>query len=157
MARLDLKMFIRATPEQIWPILADFEAQKVWMVDVHRLEVVSETRSGAGAVIEVTSDLFHLPVVKDVMEVDTWQPPYRYTVVHRGQFSGSGAFELVRTEGGTVFRWWEEFKPPFWLLGELAFQLAVKRHLRRVFTRSMTNVRRLAEAIAAYAPVTSEA
>lgn len=149
MARLDLRVFIRAAPEQVWSILADFEGQKQWMVDLRKLDIVSETKSGVGTTMEVTSELFGLPVVKDRMMVDSWLPPRLYTVIHLGSFSGSGSFELVPVSGGTEFRWIEEFRPPLGPLGELGFAIAVGPHLRSVFSRSMDNVRRLAEAATA--------
>lgn len=149
MARLDLRVSIKATPEQIWPILADFEGQKQWMVDLRKLEIVSETKSGVGTKMEVTSELFGQPVVKDIMLVDYWQPPNIYSVIHLGSFSGTGFFELRPTSDGTDFIWVEEFKPPLGSLGEVGFNLVVGPHLRSVFSRSMENVKRLAEAVAA--------
>ena len=146
MARLNVSVFIRATPERVWEVIADLPSQATWMVDVRKLEVVSEQRSGAGALMRVTSELFGLPLVKDTMLITTWQPPVRYDVEHKGQFSGTGAFILEPAPGGTVFRWLEEFEPPLGPLGELGFKLLVGPHLRRVFGRSLANVRRLAEA-----------
>jgi len=149
MARLELAVSINATPEQIWPILADFEGQKQWMVDLRKLDITSEVGTGIGTRMEVTSELFGLPVVKDVMVVDYWQPPLLYSVIHVGQFSGTGVFELRPAGGMTEFIWVEEFRPPLVPLGELGFKLVVAPHLRSVFLRSMTNVKRLAEAVAA--------
>jgi hypothetical protein len=146
MAKLDVSVFIRATPERVWEIIADLPSQATWMVDVRKLEVVSEQRSGTGALLRVTSELFGLPLVKDTMLITTWQPPARYDVEHKGQFSGSGAFILEPAPGGTVFRWLEDFEPPLGPLGELGFKLVVGPHMRRVFGRSLANVRRLAEA-----------
>lgn len=152
MARLELRVHIRATQEQIWPILADFETQERWMVDLRSLEIVSETKTGVGAKMKVTSELFGLPVVKDVMLVDYWQPPSLYCVIHMGQFTGTGYFELRPAAGGTEFIWVEEFRPPLGPLGELGFNLLVGPHLRRVFSRSMSNVKRLAETVAGEEP-----
>jgi hypothetical protein len=146
MAKLDVSVFIRATPERVWEIIADLPSQATWMVDVRKLEVVSEQRSGTGALLRVTSELFGLPLVKDTMLITTWQPPARYDVEHKGQFSGTGAFILEPAPGGTVFRWLEDFEPPLGPLGELGFKLVVGPHMRRVFGRSLANVRRLAEA-----------
>jgi len=145
MARLDIRTFIRATPERIWQIISDFSGQERWMVDLRRLTVTSEIKTGVGAVIEVTSELFGLPVVHDVMEIVTWEPARELGVVHKGQFSGTAYFRLEPAPAGTVFVWVEEFRPPLGPLGELGFALAVGPHLRRVFGRSMDNVRRLAE------------
>jgi hypothetical protein len=150
MAHLELRLFIEATPEQIWPILADFEGQKRWMVDLRKLDITSKVKEGVGARMDVTSELFGLPVVKDDMVVDYWKPPYFYSVIHIGQFSGTGYFELKPLEGGrTEFIWVEDFNPPLGRLGEIGFSLMVAPHLRTVFMRSMNNVKRLAEAAAA--------
>ena len=146
MARVEVRAFIRASPERVWLIISDLSGQQRWMVDVRRLAVVSETRSGVGTVIDLTSELFGLPLLHDVMEIVTWEPPRELGVVHKGRFTGSGAYRLEPVAGGTVFIWWEEFRPPLGPLGELAHVLIVQRHLERVFGRSLDNVRRLAEA-----------
>ena len=146
MAKLDLRIFIRATPDRVWEVISDLGGQGRWMVDVRRLDIVSETRSGAGTVLDLTSELFGLPLVHDVMEITRWEAPREIGVVHKGRFTGTAAFHLEPVRGGTVFTWVEEFRPPLGSLGELGFAIAVGPHLRRVFGRSMDNVRRLAEA-----------
>jgi hypothetical protein len=65
--------------------------------------------------------------------------------VHRGAFTGTASFRLEPVTGGTVFVWTEDFKPPLGPLGELGFVLFVRDHLRRIWTQSMNNVRRLVE------------
>jgi hypothetical protein len=79
------------------------------------------------------------------MEIVTWDPPRELGVAHKGQFTGTASFQLEALGGGTVFTWTEEFKPPLGPLGELAFRLIVRPHLRRVFGRSLDNVRRIVE------------
>ena len=146
MAHIDVRVFIRATPERVWEVISDIPAQANWMVDVRRLEVTSEQKSGTGAVIEVTSELFGLPLVKDTMRITAWEPPHRFDVEHVGQFSGTGSFSVEAAPGGAIFSWVEDFKPPLGPLGELGFNLSVGPHLKRVFSRSLDNVRQLAEA-----------
>lgn len=145
MARIEVSTLIRATPERVWEIIADLEGQKAWMVDVRRLEVTSEQKTGSGAIMEVTSELFGLPLVKDVMEITDWVPNREFGVLHRGQFKGTGAFILEPVEGGTKFIWREDFEAPFGPLGEMGHRLLVKPHLTTVFSRSLENVRRIAE------------
>jgi hypothetical protein len=145
MARLELCVHIEASPEQVWPVLADFDGQKRWMVDLRKLDITSEVRSGVGTKMDVVSELFGLPIVKDEMVVDYWLPPRIYSVIHKGQFSGRGYFELKPAGDGTDLTWVEEFRPPLGALGELAFRLAVGPHLRHVIMRSLANVKRLAE------------
>ena len=144
MATITVRIHIPAPPEAVWAVIEDLEHQGDWMVDVRRLKVVSERKRGAGAVMHVTSELFGLPIVKDVMEITVWEPPRRMDVEHRGQFHGTGSFILEPTANGTNFTWVEDFRPRLGPLGELAFALLIRPHLRRVFFRSVSNVRRLA-------------
>jgi carbon monoxide dehydrogenase subunit G len=145
MAHLDVRVYIRATPERVWEVISDIPEQASWMVDVRRLEVTSEQRSGAGTVIKVTSELFGLPLVKDTMRITGWEPPHRFDVEHSGGVTGTGAFVIEGVPGGSVFTWVEDFKPPVGPLGELGFSLLVGPHMRRVFGRSLDNLRSLAE------------
>ena len=145
MAILDLWVHINAPPERVWDVIADLPGQKRWMVDLRSIEFTSEQHEGEGAVIEVTSELFGLPLVKDRMRITKWQPPTRFDVEHIGQFTGAGEFILQPVAGGTLFTWREVFKPPLGLLGEIGFALVVGPHLRSVFRRSMANVKRLSE------------
>jgi carbon monoxide dehydrogenase subunit G len=145
MARLDLRLFIRATPERVWEVISDLEGQKRWMEDVHSLQVMDEGQDGIATQIDVTSKLYGLPLVKDRMIVTVWDPPHRLDVRHAGSFTGTGSFLLEPVPGGTVFTWIEDFRPPLGPIGELGFSAAVGPHLRKVFRRSMDNVRQLAE------------
>jgi hypothetical protein len=148
MARLDIRTFIRATPDRVWAVIKDLSAQGEWMEDVRKLAVTSEQREGVGAIVEVRSDLFGFPLIHDVMEITSWEPAREMNVLHKGQFSGSGSFQLEPVAGGTVFTWIEDFEPPLGPFGELTFETLVKPHLKRVFGRSMDYVKRLAEAAA---------
>jgi hypothetical protein len=148
---LELCRFIRAGPQVVWDVLADIQGQERWMVGLRELQITSGRQSGPGTEISLTSELFGLPVVKDALVITSWQPPHRYDVRHQGAFSGTGAFIVDEVPGGSVFTWIEEFKPPFGPLGELGFRLLIGPHLRRVFGRSMENVRQLAESPASLA------
>jgi hypothetical protein len=145
-AHLEVSAFIRAAPGRVWEVIADIPAQAAWMDDVRSIDIVGEQQRGTGTVLDVRSELFGLPVVHDTMRITSWQPPERYDVEHGGQFTGTGAFILEPAPGGTVFRWLEDFKPPLGPLGELGFKLFVGPHMRRVFARSLENLRHIAEA-----------
>jgi hypothetical protein len=79
------------------------------------------------------------------MEITTWDPPRELAVLHRGRFSGTGAFRLEPLGGGTRFTWWEAFEPPMGELGEHVHSLLVRPHLERVFSRSLANLKWIAE------------
>jgi hypothetical protein len=152
MAHLELHAFIQATPERVWAVLEDFERQTEWMVDLRKLTVVSQHKRGVGTRLDATSSLFGLPLVKDMIEVTVWEPGRRMEVRRDtpaagfGRFAlrGTGAFVLVPAAGGTMFTWTEDFTPPLGALGELVYVVVLRPYLRRVFGRSMANVRRLA-------------
>ena len=145
MARLVIRRQIAAAPRAVWDVIADLEHQAAWMVDVRKLAIVTTQKQGVGTVLRVTSELFGLPIVKDVMAITSWEPPSRMDVEHRGQFHGTGSFVLDAVDGGTLFTWTEEFEAPLGRLGEFVFSLVVRPHLMRVFARSMANVARMAE------------
>ncbi len=149
MAYLELRQFIRATPERVWEIIADIPGQEAWMIDLRNVKITSEVKEGVGTVLEMrTTVMAGLPLLKDVMRVTKWEPPHEFAIDHIGQFSGKGAFVLEPALDGTVFIWWEYFEPPLGKLGELGYRLLVDGHLRRVFTHSLENLRRLAESTA---------
>jgi hypothetical protein len=145
MAHIELRMFIRATPQRVWDIIGDLQGQERWMVDVRSLNIVSEIKSGVGTTLDLQTELFGIPMLHDLMDVVTWDEPRELGIVHRGMFTGTASFLFEPVPGGTVFVWVEDFKPPLGPLGELGFALVVRDHLRRVWTKSMENVRRLAE------------
>ncbi len=151
-AHIAIRRFINAPPDDVWRVLADLQHQARWMVDVRTLEVVTAQQDGVGAVLHVRSELFGLPVVRDVMEITGWEPASRMDVLHRGQFSGTGSFVLKPIAGGTLFTWVEDFRPPLGFVGEAAFSLFVRPQLRRVFARSIANLRHLAEARSSSVP-----
>ena len=95
--------------------------------------------------MHVTSELFGLPIVKDVMAITAWEPPQRMDVEHRGQFHGTGSFLLERRHDGTTFIWIEDFAPPLGSSARLSFAVVIRPHLRRVFARSLENVRQMAD------------
>jgi carbon monoxide dehydrogenase subunit G len=146
MAHLVIRRRINARPEAVWDVIADLERQGEWMVDVRQLRITTPQKQGVGTVLRVTSELFGLPVVRDVMAITRWEPPRRMDGEHRGMFHGTGSFVLdTDGAGGTAFAWTEDFQPPLGWLGELAFAAVVRPHLMRVFARSVANVARLAE------------
>ena len=139
-------MFIRATQQRVWDIISDLQGQERWMVDVRSLDIVSEIKSGVGTTLDLQTELFGIPLLHDLMDVVIWDEPRELGIVHKGMFTGTASFLFEPVPGGTVFVWVEDFKPPLGPLGELGFSMVVRDHLRRVWTKSMENVRRLVEA-----------
>ena len=67
MARLELRMFIRATPQRVWDVISDLDGQAHWMVDVRSLDIISEIKSGVGTTLDLQTELYGIPLLHDVM------------------------------------------------------------------------------------------
>jgi carbon monoxide dehydrogenase subunit G len=135
---------IRATPERIWDVLADWERQADWMPDVVWMRVEGERRA-LGARVQVRTRVLGIPATTDVLEVEVWEPPRRLRVSHRGFVTGWGEWRLEGTgDGGTRFVWDEQLRLPFGAAGELGLRLygPIQRAMAR---RSLGNLADLVE------------
>jgi carbon monoxide dehydrogenase subunit G len=129
----------RATPEQIWEVLADWEHQADWMPDVVWMRVTGPRRE-LGARILVRTRVLGVPATTDVLEVVAWDPPRRLRVAHRGVVTGWGEWRLEARMGGTTrFMWDEHLTLPFGSLGELGLR-AYGPVQRAMLRRSLRNL-----------------
>ena len=142
--RLRHRAMLRAAPERVWEVLADWERQASWMPDVAWIRLVGDERE-LGARLEVRTKVLGIPATTDVIKVMVWEPPRRLGIVHEGFFvRGRGAWLLDPADGGTRFTWIEELRmrPPF--LGEV--ELEVYRPIQAAMMRwSVRNLGRLVE------------
>jgi carbon monoxide dehydrogenase subunit G len=148
--RLEVSVEADAPRRAVWDVLTHWERQADWMLDAQSVEVLTPEREGVGVTIRCPTNLLGV-TVDDVMRVTAWDEPTRLEVTHLGAIiTGSGAFELVELgPARTRIDWWEEVDPPLGALGEWGATTFVLPVLRRIFTRSLTN---LAELAAAGAP-----
>jgi hypothetical protein len=156
MARLETRRHILAALEDAWAVVSDFERQREWMVDIRSLRVVSEQKQGVGTVVEATSAIFGLPVIRDRIEVTAWDPPRRLDVRRRtppaglGRIAlqGTGSFILEPKGDGTLFTWIEDVEVPFGPLGAVGWRVLIAPHMQWVCRRSLDNVERVAKDLA---------
>ncbi len=148
--RVDLEVTSSAPRQDVWDVLVDWERQAEWMLDAKAVHVLSTHREGEGVTIQCPTNLLGF-TVQDVMRVTGWRDGEYLEVLHLGNvITGKGAFELVDApDGGTVIRWWEEVDPPLGALGEWGASTLVAPIIRRIFTRSLTNLARAAEELSA--------
>jgi len=137
-------ILIQAPPERVWAILADWRRYPQWMPDVAGVCRRGPDRE-VGLELDVKTKLFGLvPLVTDRIRVIAWEPHRRMAVAHLGVVHGRAEWRLEPSPGGTRFAWWEDVHLRPAPLGDVA--LAVYWPFqRRLFRRSMRNVRRLAE------------
>ena len=145
MAHIEVTTRIEAPVGRVWEVLVDWEGQPRWMEDARAVEVTSARRAGPGVVLRCRTAIAGV-VVDDEMETTEWEEERVVGVRHTGWLiRGVGAFELVPTDGGVRFTWWEEIDPPLGPVGEIGARLLVVPVVRRVFRRSLANLKRICE------------
>lgn len=144
--RLEIDVVTTAPRRIVWDVLTQWERQPEWMVDAKQVHVVTPQREGVGVTLRCPTNLLGV-TVQDVMRVTRWEEGRLLEVTHLGSvITGTGAFELRDgPRDATTIHWWEEVDPPLGALGEWGASTLVRPLLRRVFTRSLTNLAHLAE------------
>jgi carbon monoxide dehydrogenase subunit G len=142
--RFEERAFLRADPTRVWELLTDWERQASWMPDVAWIRVVGPERE-LEAQLAVRTKVFGIPLATDQVRVTEWEPPRRLAVDHVGVVVGVGEWHLVATGGGTRFTWYESFRMPPPVLGDLALCL-YSPYQRFMLRRSIRNLKRLVEA-----------
>ncbi len=144
--RFEERALVGADPMRVWDVLTDWERQASWMPDVAWIRLVGSERA-LGARLEVRTKVFGIPLVTDQVRVTAWEPPRRLAIDHVGVVVGVGEWHLESTEGGTRFVWYESFRMPPPILGDLA-SLLYSPFQRFMLRRSIRNLKRLVEASA---------
>jgi uncharacterized membrane protein len=144
--RLEVDVPCSAPRDVIWDVLVDWERQPEWMLDAKSVHVLTPERSGVGVTIRCPTNLMGA-TVQDIMRVTAWEESRLLEVVHLGSIiTGHGAFELLDGPfDGSTIHWWEEVDPPLGALGEWGASTFVLPIIRRIFTKSLTNLAGLAE------------
>jgi hypothetical protein len=137
---------LRASPDRVWSVLADWRRYAEWMPDVAWVRQVGSGQ-GASLRLAVRTKVLGVPLVTDEMAVTQWDPPRLMAIEHRGLVRGGGEWRLEPVPSGTRFVWVEDLSMPPPVLGSLAL-LVYSPVLRWTFGRSMRNVARLLDAAA---------
>jgi uncharacterized protein YndB with AHSA1/START domain len=135
--KLTLQVDVAAPPELVWEVVTDWVGQGEWMMAT--TVRVLDDEPGVGQRIEAFTGVGRLGVW-DAMTVTRWDPPRRVDVVHTGRvIRGTGVFEVVPTDSGSVFVWSEDLEIPLgaigragWPLVRPAFASAVQASLRKM-------------------------
>jgi uncharacterized protein YndB with AHSA1/START domain len=143
MPRIVVSTRIDAPPRRVWRVLRTMERHAEWMVDATAIRPATRRRRGVGAAYEVETKVGPFRLV-DVMVVDRWRRRKAIGIRHEGLVRGSGLFTLRRSRGGTLFRWEERLRFPWWLGGPLGVAVA-RPVLRAIWRVDVRNLKRTVE------------
>lgn len=130
-------------PEDVWPLLVDWEGLPRWMTEARDVRLVGDRREGVGVEAEATIRIAGITTT-DRVRVTRWEPPSVLEVEHLGWVTGRGHMEVGRTEHGVHLFWRETFRPPLGILGWLGMRFLAGT-MRRIFQRDLRELKRLAE------------
>jgi Polyketide cyclase / dehydrase and lipid transport len=139
------RAILHAPAQRVWAVLAEWRRYPEWMPDVAWVRSLGPGREAALKLL-VRTRVFGFPVANDIMRVTAWEPPTKLAILHEGVVRGPAEWLLKPVDGGrsTRFTWAEDVTmwPPY--LGELGLRIYWPWQ-RRMFRRSIENVRRLVE------------
>ncbi|MDG2305062.1 MAG: SRPBCC family protein [Candidatus Binatia bacterium] len=129
----------------VWKVLADVQRQPEWMRDALSIEMLTDGPMGVGSRMKVPTQIGIFRTT-DIMEVTAYEPPERWTVVHRGLVTGEGTFTLRESDSGesTHVGWRERLAAPLGPLGRWGMTF-VRPLLRRQFQSDLDRFRALCE------------
>ena len=139
MTKVQARVQIDASPEEVWEVIEDLAGHVDWMTDAVAIRFTSRRRSGVGTTFECDTRIGPFRLT-DRMEVTAWQPPRSMGVTHTGLVTGAGRFTLRRRRGGTRFEWKERLRFP-WTMGGPLGALVAKPLLRMVWRRNVRSLK----------------
>lgn len=130
--------------EDVWNVLADVQRQPEWMRDALSIEMLTDGPMRVGSRMKVPTKIGVFRTT-DIMEVTAYDPPERWTVVHRGVVTGEGTFTLrADGEASTEVEWCERLAAPLGALGRFGMTL-FRPVLRRQFQDDLDRFKELCE------------
>ena len=142
MTAIRVSTVIAAPPVRVWEAVGDISTHPRWMEDAVAIRFTSATRTGVGASFECDTKVGPFRLT-DRMEIVEWQKGRTITIRHVGLARGTGRFTLEPIATGTRFTWEERLSFPFWLGAPV---------LRRIWRRSLANLKRLVEECSTLGP-----
>lgn len=140
MSKLLVRTEIEAPPDVVWRAVEDLATHVEWMEDAVAIRFTSSRRAGVGTTFDCETKVGPFRLT-DRMVVTEWAPGRAIGVRHEGLVTGTGRFTVRRARRGrTRFAWEERLVYPWWLGGPVG-ALASKPILKRIWRRSLHNLK----------------
>ena len=141
---IDVSVTISRPPAEVWAYVKNIESHTEWMLDADAIRITSSNASGTGTRFDCDTKIGPFRLV-DRMEITAREDNKFMGVSHQGIVSGWGQFSLEQAgPDGTIFRWAESLKFPWYLGGRLG-QIAARPVLRWVWNRNLAQLKEQVE------------
>jgi len=141
---INVAIAISRPPAEVWDSVKDIESHTEWMKDASAIRITSQSKAGEGTHFECDTKIGPFRLV-DKMTITSWQENSVMGVSHQGIVSGWGQFSLEESHsGGTIFRWAESLRFPWYLGGQLGAVIA-RPILRWVWNGNLRRLKALIE------------
>jgi uncharacterized membrane protein len=140
MPRIDNSIEIKATPDTIFPYLADIECQPEWVKWAKRVEVTSLNRKGVGA-----TDAMVMQVGPQKQNVEGLVTEYKdgefFTRRLTKGMDLTERLAVVKYGEGSKVAYSVEYTPPMGAMGKMIDMLFMERLFDQLMKDSLTNLR----------------
>jgi uncharacterized membrane protein len=140
MPRIDNSIEIKATPDTIFPYLADIESQPEWVKWAKRVEVTSLNRKGVGA-----TDAMVMQVGPQKQNVEGLVTEYKdgefFTRRLTKGMDLTERLAVVKYGEGSKVAYSVEYTPPMGAMGKMIDMLFMERLFDQLMKDSLTNLR----------------
>ena len=140
MARIEKTIEIKASPEEIWPLIS-LEKIAAWMRQIKKTEYASNERKGVGTIVHVWGKAGG---VKCELEAETTDWTEYRSLAWRsvaGTLTGFGSVTLIPSQNGTIATFTIDYDLPYCILGKVVDKLRVYKALEKGFTLSLEKLK----------------
>ena len=144
MPEISVSIQIKASPEEVWALLTDFERVYQWMWAVDHIQITSKIRTGVGVKTHTVMKLMGFRLESDG-EVVEWVENKKLGFRATSGMEWRSLLTLEPSPVGTKVTYAVNYKVPGALVGRVIDQFMIRREVLKVLECCMERARALLE------------